>query len=214
MDQRYEMGGGIILAKYGTKLTGRGRHLKEKVNKVPFDVENFNPDSGIWNLCSQYCSRYNTDFVNEEDVRTLERIQRQSNISLRKLFSNFRLGMLMGIFLETEKINASGTLETASGPMNFNYSFAPTQKVRWELRPTLDLRPSDTWSLRLRPYFKLPLPWEWQNTVTYNNVMMYNVYYDNAPQRIYVPDPSTGAPLLFSANKKHSLFSFNFRVEF
>ena len=241
------MGGGIILAHYAHKLTPRGKSIVKKINKVNFDKENFNATSGIWNLCSDYCARYNTDFVTEDDVAAIEKVQRNSNLSLRKIFSRSRIGLLFGIFLETEKINASGKLKTSQGDESFSYSFTPTQKVRWELRPTIDLRPSDTWSLKIRPYFKLPMPWQWHHTVSNGTlvskledyridletslsiglndfidnqnknvdfILIYNMYYDNAPQRIYVEDPYTKAPVLFAANKFHKMFSFNFKVDF
>ena len=247
VEQRYEMGGGIILAKYSGQLTKRGHDLKSKINKVEFSAENFDPDEGIWNLCSQYCARYNTDFVTQDDVKTLERVQKHGNLSLKKLFSSFRIGILFGIFLETEKINTTGSIETSAGVMPYSYSFEPTQKVRWELRPTIDLKPSDNWSFRFRPYFKMPMPWEWQSTVSSGEVqniredyridlessitiglddyidtqnknvdfiLKYNMFYDNAPARLYVPDPQSSTPVLFSAPRRHTQFSFNFRVEF
>ncbi|MBK9687029.1 MAG: hypothetical protein IPO65_04465 [Saprospiraceae bacterium] len=115
------------------------------------------------------------------------------------------------------------------------------------MRPTIDLKPSDNWSFRFRPYFKMPMPWEWQSTVSSGEVqniredyridlessitiglddyidtqnknvdfiLKYNMFYDNAPARLYVPDPQSSTPVLFSAPRRHSQFSFNFRVEF
>ncbi len=248
VEQRYELGGGMILAKYSKNLTPRGKNLKQKLNLVEFSADNFDPEKGIWNLCSQHCARYNTDFVTANDVKTIERVQKNGNFSLRKLFTRFRVGMLIGVFLETEKINTSAMLTTADGPVSYPISFEPTQKVRWELRPTLDLRPGDTWSFKFRPYFKLPVPGQWNQTVSGPNgvkstledyridlesmliiglddfmdtqnknvdfIMMYNVYYDHAPARLFIADPVTAAPVLLSAPTRHSQFSFSFRVEF
>jgi hypothetical protein len=247
VEQRYELGGGIILAKYSKNLTDRGKKLKKNLNKVEFSAENFDPDHGIWNLCSQYCARYNTDFVTEDDVKTIERVQKNGNFSLRKLFTKFRLGMLLGVFLETEKINTA-FLTTSNGSVPLPVSFDPSQRVRWEFRPTLDVRPGDSWSFKVRPYFKMPMPWQWNQTVVGPNgakstledyridlessmtiglddfidtqnknvdfIMMYNVYYDHAPARIFTTDTNTGVPILVSAPTRHSQFSFSFRVEF
>ena len=45
-------------------------------------------------------------------------------------------------------------------------------------------------------------------------IMMYNVYYDHAPARLFTTDSNTGESILVSAPTRHSQFSFSFRVEF
>lgn len=243
VDQRYELGGGIVLAKYSTKLTANNN--VEKLNKVKFSSDNFN--DGIWAICSEYCALYKTDLVTKDDVKALEKAQRIATLSQRKLYAKYRMGLLIGMFVETEKINVSKLVNFSSGSAFFNYSFEPTQKARITIRPTLDYKPSSGITLKVRPYFKLPIPGQQYYIVTHGNLIdkkydyrfdfetslhigidnfldtqnqsvsfyiMNNIFYDNAPSKLFITDPTTQAPILFSANKFHNQFSFNFRVEF
>lgn len=243
VDQRYELGGGIVIAKYSKKLIASNNI--EKLNKISFDDDNFH--DGIWGICSDYCAMYKTDLVTKEDVEALEKSQRIANISQRKLYARYRLGLLIGMFVETEKINLSKEVYFSTGPTIIVHSFEPTQKARITIRPTFDYKPSNGITLKVRPYFKLPLPGQQYYTVNHGNLsdkkydyrfdfettlqigiddfldtqnksvslyLINNVFYDNAPSRLFVTDPNTQAPILVSANKFHNMFSFNFRVEF
>ena len=243
VDQRYELGGGIVIASYSKHLIDSS-HINA-INKVKFNADDFSDD--IWAICSEHCALYKTEEVTKGDVKCLEKTQKIANLSHRKTLARYRLGLLIGMFFETEKINVSKLINFSTGQSQYNYSFEPTQRLRITIRPTFDYRPSRGITFKVRPYFKLPIPGQDFYNVSFGNIVdkkydyrfdfetslvigidnfldtqnksvsvafVNNLFYDNAPSRLFITDPGNQVPILFSANKFHNMFSFMFRVDF
>jgi len=163
VQQRYEVGGGVIFNWYIGELTKKGEEEKAKLEVFdPIDLDDFNKKAGIWGICAEHCTTHKHTPISSKEVTQLKRLNKDTRLSIKKLYSKIRLGFLIGIFAETEKIAFSDSLAT-NLPNNEKIfrtiDFNPTQKFRWELRPTIEIKPNDTWNLKFYPYYKLPMPW-------------------------------------------------------
>ena len=110
----------------------------------------------------------------------------QQNIakSIRKENAKFRFGLLVGAFAEIEQISVSDSLDTDAGTMYFSEDFETTARMRWEIRPTVDLNFNNIMILKVRPYFKLPMiPNEWEAVVDGEKVVDYRI---EMPCRLFI----------------------------
>lgn len=219
IEQRYELGGGFIVAFWSKKLTPAGNAELNRLRKT----ELLPPEAGSDSvrLCvNGQCANLKRANPQTNDAELVYRARQQANVSLRKKYNRFRLALLSGLIVEAEKVSASDSLITVSGKQNFTQSYAASLHLRWEMRPTLDVKPSDNWTFKIRPYFKLPMPWEWYSTVKSSNGftskaidyrldvqtnltikladwfnkqasvdIQYRILYDNAPRRSFL-DPA------------------------
>ncbi|MBK7303013.1 MAG: hypothetical protein IPN15_22250 [Saprospiraceae bacterium] len=222
VQQRYEVGVGTIFAYWSKKLTKKGKEEESSLNIIDYDKSKFNAKSGIWGICdasNSQCLIYLNKELKSGDIENLEKAKKETKLSIRKLFSKFRGGVLVGVLFETEKIRFTDSITvldpstTLVSRKSKEVDFDVTQKLRWEIRPTLDFKPSDSWSLKFRPYFKLPMPWRWYEyevngnsnkrfdyRIDFSTILSitlaepapnktvgldfsYNLFYDNAPQR-------------------------------
>ncbi len=241
VDQRYEIGGGVILNKYfKNKLLPTGQSKVEAVSKVTFDPDAYTGTT--WFMCTkEKCTALDLPIPDKADIKKLKKAQQREINSVVKNHSQVRLGMLVGGFFELEKIVASDSLETISGKKFYSEEFEAEANFRIELRPTLTYQPTETWSLKMRPYLKFPLPHEWFSTVTQGEFedkrvdfrmdwdtrlhvsmskhagidLNYRIIYDHAPTRTFYNDLSPeGVPVLLSANSFHHVFGVSFNVGF
>ncbi|MEL6924442.1 MAG: hypothetical protein AAFO94_10380 [Bacteroidota bacterium] len=133
----------------------------------------------------------------------------------------------------------------ASNEVNFNgvdtlltESFAPTNKLRWEVRPTIVWQPRDKYKLRIYPYFKMPLgvvnsivregtlsdtrydyfvdmlsSFEIQVEDNFTVALNYRIMYDNAPKRRYLQQRD-GSFVLLAGQRRHDNFGISLRFGF
>lgn len=240
IEQRYELGGGFIVARWSKKLTAKGRQELTAVSRLT--LANTGADTLLACISGDCAAATPTS---PTDAAKLIRAQQMAKTATRKRYNTFRVALLTGLFLETEKGFAADTLTTAAGKIYRKQSFSATQYLRWEFRPTIDLKPNDQWALKIRPYFKMPMPWEWYSQTTQNGFtskavdyridlqtslsiklaegsgkqasfeVQYRVLYDNAPKRAFTELlTDAGAPALLSAQKMHQLVRVMFQVGF
>ncbi|MDX1476300.1 MAG: hypothetical protein R3301_01295 [Saprospiraceae bacterium] len=229
VNQRYEIGAGLILAFWQKRLfdDSQARYDRYATKKLTF---NSMQDNVV--ICDvEKCVPIALPGIDTSDFDVLHSTQQRiANAVIRKR-SPMRIGLLVGPFLEVESISFSDSLLTQNGMQFVKEDFATTNHFRWEVRPTFDVRLSERAIIRARPYFKLPMPWEWkidvagERVVDYRieapiilEVMLssqfsiridYTIYYDHAPNSALqaVPGPF-GAPLYLTANQRHEVFNF------
>lgn len=254
IEQRYEIGGGIIFNFYSGSLTG------EKTSKDPTLTKKFEyEDSELRGLTPkgkeelkklfqhekisisknriEFCSKESCSPLNgtsykgqsDEDGKVLKKAHRKLSNALKKKYSSFRLAMLTGVFYEIEKGNASDSVLVNNELTLITKDIETTNFLRWQLRPTLEFK-TDKFSFKLKPYLKLPMPWDWysdetvgeieskkvdyladiQSSIVYQIDPKFSVgfvfrhLYDNAPKREV--DESLGE--LISASNDHTYFNF------
>jgi len=218
VDQRYEIGGGIILNHYIGRMIASGEgqfesswsHKKNAEDMGGMIQEQF-PDlsrAKYRSLRSEYLEGYN---------------------KYRKSNSKLRLGLLAGMYFELEQntVLDSITLDAATS-------------FRMTLRPTVDIHLNKGWKLKIRPYFKLPVPWDWNNVVVSPNGdkdvradyyidmsvslfsklpggmvgigFRYGIIYDNAPARTWYKLSDDSYKLLVN-NDLHQSFKVALSVD-
>lgn len=112
------------------------------------------------------CQRFKLQNTEGNDAAQIHNSQQLAKVAIRKKYNRFRAALLAGMIFETEKGFAADTVSTLIGTQYIHQSFNATQFLRWEVRPTLDLKPNDNWTIKIRPFFKMPMPWEWYSEVS------------------------------------------------
>lgn len=214
-DQRYELGGGIILNHWINRLIAPNDELLSKPIKTEQEIQSWN---SILSDNSQF---------DEDDFDALQTDFKEAYNKNRVANSKLRLALLAGIFFELEKATVNDT-----------YDLPTVYHFRWALRPTMDIHLRDGWKMSLRPYIKLPMPWEWQDKVVSENGLTsaradllvdfsatlstkllskrveigftYNILFDNAPPRIYVEEDNQTT--LAINNDLHQSFRMNMSI--
>ncbi len=273
IDQRYEVGAGLIFNFYSgslTKekrdkqgelysfdytenelrgLTQKGKALVKKFYETPaIKIKVKENDSLVVNdekkeiiigFCKdKSCSPVPVNkHIKLEDNNTLKKARRKISNALKKKHSAFRVALLTGLFYEIEKGNASDSV-TIKGQKDKEFisrAIPATNFLRWQFRPTFEFK-TNQFNFKLKPYFKMPMPWEWNSKVaseedpTENNKKVdylidgqasasyaisnkFNVtltlrhIYDNAPKRVYVD--FKGDQRLLSARNHNTQFNFS-----
>jgi hypothetical protein len=87
-------------------------------------------------------------------VKRLRDLRQRAVHTAEKKYARLRLAMLLGLFMEIE--NASlNIVDTMSEPDSMqSFEITPTQDIKWEVRPTVELRPIDAVHLRVHWYYK------------------------------------------------------------
>lgn len=180
IDQRYELGGGVILPIFGgwsdNNLIETGEPIIQKLNQINFDTSEAFPDSE-WFEVLEIQSKKSKENWNEDDRKNLISNTKKDLATLRKSWKNahattikkyakWRTALLLGLTSETEISNLSGKFLTQSGEEQLFEEQANKHTWRWTVRPTLDLHPNPYLTIKFRPYFKLPMPWEWEEKVS------------------------------------------------
>lgn len=255
VEQRYEFGVGSIFCFWSNKLTEKGKNENDSIQIINFESNDFNDESGYWKLCneSESCLKLPAKKLTSDDDVFLKKVQKRSIFVIKKLYSKWRFGGLIGIIGEIEKIKFTDSKPIFGGgeyelPLDFNAVY----KVRWQVRPVIQWRPSDIVFLEVKPYFKFPFWWAWKedvfnrpnedpidprfdmridsesklsiklgkiksfpnNEVSLN--FIYNVYYDNAPNRQLITDQVNpeGNTLALSAGELHRMFRTGVSIDF
>lgn len=218
IEQRYELGGGFIIAFWSKKMSANGRNQYQQLTQLGIQAQSNSADS--LSLCIDgNCQSYATQNPKNNEAEQLYRARQLAKVALRKKYNKFRVALLSGLLVEVEKAFATDSLFTTAGKQEFTQSFDASLHLRWELRPTIDIKPTDNWSFKIRPYFKMPMPWEWYSRVSkYGQTskaidyrldvqtnlsirlaewvnkqasveLQYRILYDNAPRRTFI-DPA------------------------
>ncbi|MEO7175090.1 MAG: hypothetical protein ABIV51_04550 [Saprospiraceae bacterium] len=171
VEQRYEVGTGTIIAFWSRKLSGNGQKAIAKLDKMVFDNTSYDSEGHLFKLCTSYCQRFQTDKITDSDVEDLVNLQGNIRNSIRKSFSTLRTGVLVGVFVETEKITIPSEIrQTDQGPKLYSYDFNPEYKLRFEVRPFVTIKPNDALTLKFKPYFKFPMPWLWDEETNFGDI--------------------------------------------
>lgn len=176
IDQRYEVGGGVVLEAAGNvdrnyeairtnnKKGAASRRLYDALNaegrEILVKLEEPTADIKMWN------DTLLRDKKPEEQQAVHQKIDAEKKRSYRQVnqsYRTWRAALLVGIFHETEKSTLSETKtyqrfvgnDTIDVTDVLEKSLDVNKIWRFEVRPTLDIR-ADLFKLSIRPYFKLP----------------------------------------------------------
>ena len=153
IDQRYEIGGGIVLNAFLGGVTKNGRTQLSKLNHggtVPENEDVARPGSRIyngqeaeWRECYlELANKSGTSGTPEAAASELESARANASRVVRKSKTRFRLGMLLGLHTELEdaSIDTSSATQAVTVPSE--------QGWRFEIRPRAQYQPID--GLRFR----------------------------------------------------------------
>jgi len=225
----------LILAYWRKKLFNKSQKELNKYNKAKIEFISDDRKGVICKLGN--CDSIELKGLTKCDLKVINDAQNRIINSIIKQNCPLRLGILWGLFLEVENICHSDSLDTQDGKMFFQHNFVTTSKFRWELRPTLDFKLSDGIGFKIRPYIKLPMPWEWkvyregekftdsrldfpinmyiELNDKFEIEFNYMFYYDNAPNSILLEGLTPESSLLYlTANKVHHYFNFQVSYQF
>lgn len=235
VDQRYEIGGGIIVAHWRKKLFPGSKAKYDKYSQEQISFKSLDNQVVVCDV--KNCVPIEAHGISEADFGVLNNSQERIMNTIIKNNSPLRLGLMLGVFFEVENVSHSDSLMTQSGMQFFQHNFLSTSKFRWELRPTIDFRVSDAARFRIRPYIKGPMPWELEANVNgemeldyrlevpinfdvslsdqFSLSVRYIYFYDNAPSsfRVNALDQDKN-PLYLTANQGHHFYSFNVSYSF
>jgi len=177
--------------------------------------------------------------MTEAESRVLQKARETLLRANTKRYSTYRLALLLGLFFEIEEADASGALRFNDVDTVLTVSRPTTHVPRWELRPTLEWRPFDRYLLEIDAYFKLPVPWEWEDVVETGGAsdkrgdvfidfqstfsiqmedglivsLQYRYLYDHAPPRVFRTDDN-GMPVLLLGQVRHHQFGLSIGFTF
>ncbi len=183
IDQRYEIGGGTVFQLWRGQ-TRRGRVQRAVLRGAPAAVAARAPRTWEadtlrmpyfaegpvrgqpWLTCWARATGKDVEdgaFLDAAggDAETLRAAWHRAEQARRKRFARLRLGLLVSLFAELERASPTDSVRAdplgALAPLTLDLA---DERFRLGLRPTLDVRLSDRWRFSLRPYLKLPMPWE------------------------------------------------------
>ncbi len=235
VNQRYEIGAGIILAHWGKKLFPASQASYDKYCEEQISFKS--KDNKVIVCDVKNCVPIEARGITEADFGALNNAQKRITNSIIKNNSPLRLGLMLGFFFEVENVSHADSLMTQNGRQFFQHDFLTTSKFRWELRPTIDFRVSDAARFRIRPYLKGPMPWEYETEVDGKMELDYRVdfpiqfdislndqfslsvhyiyFYDNAPSSIAVGAMDANKnPLYLTAKTAHHFYNFSASYSF
>lgn len=186
IEQKYEIGSGFIINFYsGRKVresTLSNSNLARKIDKKSLKHL---VKEGQEELQKIYSTRVKVDstyvmLTNEKSAEIIDYPNFTSNDSitiynefsslsnaLRKKYSKTRFALLTGLFYEIEKGNARDSIRLSNGETKLFTEKVPTTNfLRWQIRPTFEYY-TGAFELKLKPYFKLPMPWDWISEEVY-----------------------------------------------
>ncbi len=234
VQQRYEIGGGLILAYWHPKLykSAKKKYDFYKKDRLPLSSET---DKIIVCEPEEICVPIELKNIKKNDFDEINKSRQRIVNSIIKQNTPLRLGLLAGIFLEVENIVISDSLLIRNEKRFFQNDFDSSIKVRWEIRPTLDFRLSNNVFFKIRPYIKMPLGSSWRVNVEGKDVadiridfpiivnikasdklsvnFNYTLFYDNAPNSTLI-DNMQPNNIFLTANKKHEFYNFSVGYQF
>ena len=231
VDQRYEIGGGIILA-YWLKT----KAIQAKRKKIEETFEKFKSEQKTLYDCLETCTAIDVP-ITKEEFKQIADFKDQLIYRAIKKDSPLRVGLLVGVFAELERLNFNGNFSPDTLLKDFTFEFPSTTRFRWEVRPTLDFKIIKITSVKLRPYFKFPFPREWKVASNgeekfdyrvdfpiqidikvsgdFSIGVQHTIYFDNTPGIVTSTVMGlTGEPLVAATNRWHQFTSFNMALSF
>ena len=235
IEQRYEAGFGIILNWYSNKLTNTGITNAASLDAKP----TYNVHGEDLVRCLESC--YNKKSIlnlSASESGTISYTRERFKRGNKKKYSKLRLALLAGVYYEIEQARAQNTILFNGKDSTFNELFDATNKLRLEIRPTFSLKPKDGYTLKIYPYFKLPLgktydivragnledkridyfvdiqtSFKMRVETNFAISIFYRLLYDNAPKRKYLQQ-SDGSFTLLSGQERHSNFGISLNFSF
>ncbi|MEL7160374.1 MAG: hypothetical protein AAFN92_06435 [Bacteroidota bacterium] len=231
VSQRYEIGGGLIMASWSDKFAVDT--VQERYDALDNKFKNISVKEGVLVSCLNDCIKL-ADKISQDEVDLIVESQNKIKNSIVKQNTPLRLGLLIGGFIEMENTMFSDSLETKDGKVFRAIDFTPALSFRWEVRPTIDFRVAqDAVFVKIRPYFKFPMPWNWTQKVRGKEVFNFRMdfpievaikvtkdfevalshtfFYDNTPSSMLVDDllgPVDDEPVFAVLNKLHQFSVF------
>lgn len=160
IDQRYELGGGIIVNLYSgvlpkAKLTGKGEKLLKKLKawQEKYPVETLN-EIPIKQCLEDYCITKN--ILSKEEIKKLFEVQESHEKTLKKKYSKFRLGLLTGFNYEIERTKENLTLYNQDLDTPLNRTFDTTSLLRLTVAPKFEVQ-GDNFVWKNTLFFKIGL---------------------------------------------------------
>ena len=245
VNQRYEIGGGIIVAHY-SKPNG---FLFFKKNKTDYDAfekdkDFLKPDKYLVTQCDTCAEKDSCKIEFFKKIKAGDRDTFQTNVkyaqnAIRKKYAPLRLGVLFGLFYEGENISVTDSVVTLDTAMLVTNNFESTNRIRWEVRPTLRINFTQDAgiSLKFKPYFKLPFWWDDKLMVdgvekydyrieipttfsvklsdSFTANVTHRYFYDNTPNSVLRPELNVlGNPIYLTAENEHHFLQFSVTYSF
>ena len=247
IDQRYEVGAGIIFGNWLKKADLRKEsEIKLKSEHYPTDTASVKATSWYRIYEKRMKPTYKQDFLAgiASDFSSIESTIEDAVNSQYKQNSWIRPALLLGVLAEIEQpaiLSADSCLHNGEwikfDTTRISKPFDSRTVWRIYMRPTLELRPTKDWRIRVNPYWKVRLPllnknlsgsevedYRWDIYVT-NTVkiplkglqrnksidigMTYRFHYDKNPHGFETPEG-----YVVYARKRHHLVRFSFGITF
>jgi hypothetical protein len=233
VEQRYEVGGGIIAQHWSTSDRYSKKSKDQNLLNMKFQKDSID-EIVFWQDSTKINSPQRVSLGQKSAAFIEEVVLAQKAILQTSIKENTRLryGLLTGIFYEIEKINFADSFVTSGGTKYLDAGFKSTNRLRWEIRPTIDLAISDHINIKLRSYFKFPMPGErWNALVDGEEVfdlrietplslsmtlnknfdlsLSYTNFFDLAPNSVLSNEVAVdGSPIYITANQKNEIINF------
>ncbi len=235
IDQRYEIGGGFIFNKWIDSYSEPGLAAFEELDRSP--IYKTDEEGNLIKCYQDACARINNPKkLTKDEVELIEESMGRYRKVLKKRHSKLRLSLITGLYYELDKSTMSDSIVIDGVKTLVTESFDATHEMKMEFRPGIHFRPTHMFSVKLSPFIKTAMPWNWTDIVRsptgqedervdyiINLVarmqanfsqnmalsLRYGFNYENSPQRRFLGLP--GAPLLLGQQRHHSfIMSFNF----
>lgn len=174
IEQRYEIGLGTVFAGWSSVLT---KSADETV-KAHGQIKDFccrlgTPEA----MCmDQLAKTSRNPRLGKKGMAILQAANDRAMATAHKANAKWRYGILMGLMGELEKTGQfTDSLWSDTTLAAFTMGGMSDMRLRYTLRPFVDWRPTSRTNLKLRPYFIMPAPWDWMNTVDRKDVFGENV---------------------------------------
>ncbi|HEX5626127.1 MAG TPA: hypothetical protein VFX48_08930, partial [Saprospiraceae bacterium] len=235
IDQRYEIGAGVIFSFYGGSLTRKGQDNMDEINRKP----TYKMMGQDLLRCLTSCAPiHNVLQLTESDIVTLSDTRSRYMVSNYKQYSRLRASLLLGVYYELEETTITGTIPFNGKDTLITYGFASTNRLRAEIRPGFVWKPKDKYRLKFHPYIKFPLD-RLNHVVTADGArderldyfvdlhasldisvdknfsisLAYRYLYDHAPNRIFFQQ-ADGSQVLLVGEQRRSSFEVGLNFNF
>lgn len=232
IDQKYEIGGGIIVNSYSNSLTEKGiTNHKKMINFFKLKKKEFYSGN-----CMDICQQIGDSSL-AKSYSLKKQCKRCDNIT-RKKYAKRRMALLFGLFYEVEKNTVTDQIRFNDVDTSMTKIFPAINRFCWEIRPTMAWKPNDQYLVYANAYFKFPFE-HLINKVHAGNLsderldcfididagiqvdvdkrfsieMKYRLIYDHAPRRMYLEQQDGSYVLLKGQNRDNGFrmqFGFNF----
>lgn len=236
IQQRYETGAGVIFNFYSKNhLTEKGKKNVKALQQIPqYDIYN-----GDLKRCLNECYLKKSVLgITESEIETIVNTRERYFRSNIKKESKLRLALLIGLYYELEEAFAQNIFYDGQQDSLISIPFKATNKLRWEIRPSIVWQPKSNYRFKIYPYFKLPFGNGYDivshddlidrrydyfmDLITSLEILVeknisinihYRLLYDNTPKRLYLQN-SLGNYVLFSGQKRNAQFGLSIHYNF